>query len=91
MADTALSADDIFALANNTPEVKLGVKKQAAKIAARTRKELARAGVDASVSIRDHPLSSGRTSVDVVVDAPDGTERIAGRILRRAGREGRGR
>lgn len=89
-----LDADEIFALAMDQPAVKAAVKKRASQIAARARKEFGRAGLDATVRIRDHPLPTGRTSVDVVADFDDGVEgmdRRVGKILRRAGREGRSR
>lgn len=91
MADNSLDSDELFALANSDARVLAGVQKVAAKVAARTRKELDRAKIDASVTVRDHPLASGRASVDVVADAPEGSERRVARILRRAGREARGR
>lgn len=91
MPKTNLDADEIFALANADPRVKAAVKKRGAKMATRSRKELSRAGIDANVFIRERTLGTGRATVDVVADAPEGTERKANKILRRAGREGRGR
>lgn len=87
MADIDIDADELFVLANDTTEVKAAGKKVAAKVASRVRKELARAGVDAEVSIREHRLGNGRMSYDVTANVPDGKERTAGRIFRRAGRE----
>lgn len=87
-----IDADDLFVQANDDARVKAAVRKRAASMTSRVRKELARADVKASVSIRDHPLPNGRTSVDVYVEAADDKDaRTVGRIVRRAGREGRGR
>ncbi|WP_291478491.1 hypothetical protein [Corynebacterium sp.] len=91
MGNVQLDADEIFTLANTDPRVRAAVKKRGAQIASRTRKELSRAGIDAPVSIRERTLATGRATVDVVAAAPDGTERRVNKILRRAGREGRGR
>lgn len=91
MADINIDADEMFVLSNADPRVKAAVKKRGAKMASRTRKELSRAGIDAKVSVRERTLGTGRTSVDVVADAPEGKERDVSRIIRRAGREGRGR
>lgn len=87
MAEHGLSSDELFVLANNTSAVKAAVEKRAANIATRTRRDLGRAGVDAKVTIRDHPLATGRHSRDVAVTVADDDRRRAGRIVRRAARE----
>ncbi|MGP9619842.1 hypothetical protein [Corynebacterium sp. AOP34-BR1-29] len=89
--DIDLDADELFVLANADPRVRAGVRKVAAGSARRARKELARAGIDAPVTLRDRILSNGRTTVDVAAEVPEGKERQVARIMRRAGREGRGR
>ena len=87
MADIDLDRDEIFALVNAQAQVKAGVRGRASRMTARIRRELAKTGIDASVSIRDHPLPTGRTSVDVVVEPTNPKdERRVGRIARNAGR-----
>ena len=91
MARQDIDIDDLFVHINALPAVQAKVKERAARIAARSRKELSRAGIDADVEVRAHPLATGRASFDVYAEAPDGKERRVGKILRRAGREGRSR
>lgn len=83
-----LDPDVLWAQANNTNAAKAGVQKRAANVATRARRELARAKIDATVKVVDHPLASGRTAKDVAVTASDPkTLRRAQRIVRRAARE----
>lgn len=83
-----ITPDEIFALVMSTAQVQSKVQGRAAKIAARVRRELHRAGIDASVSIRQHGLPTGRSSYDVVVQPADpADERRCGAIARRAQRE----
>lgn len=82
-----LDADELFVLANQTNAVKAAVEKRAANIAVRTRRQLAKSGVEASVRVRDHPLASGRASRDVAVTVDEKDRRRAGRVLRRTARE----
>ena len=87
MADIDLDRDEIFALVNAQAQVKAAVRGRASRMSARIRRELAKTGIDASVSIRDHPLPTGRTSVDIVVEPTNPKdERRVGRIARNAGR-----
>lgn len=90
-AEFDMSADDLFVMANQHPAVQAGVRKVAAGSARRARKELARAGIDAPVSLRDRTLPNGRTVVDVGAETPDGKGYQVRKIMRRAGREGRAR
>lgn len=83
-----LNTDELFHMAMQTSTVEAAVANRAAKIAVRTRRELGRAKVEATVSIDDHYLLTGRASKNVTVTVSDEAHRRkAGRILRRAGRE----
>ena len=83
-----ITPDEIFAMVMSTAQVQSKVQGRAAKIAARVRRELRRAGIEASVSIRQHGLPTGRSSYDVVVNPVDpDDERRCGAIARRAARE----
>lgn len=86
-----LDADDLFVMANSTARVRAAVRKVSAGGASRARKELARAGIDAEVRVRERTLANGRATADIVADAPEGSEARVSKILRRAGREARGR
>lgn len=90
MADINLNADEIFVLANASPQVQAAIQKKAAGSARRARQELKRAGIEAEVSIRKRPLATGRASYDVVAVPKDPEdERRVGRIMRRSVRGGR--
>lgn len=85
-----IDADAIFSAAMRTARVRGAVMSKGTRMAAHARREINRAGVDATVQVREHPLSTGRASVDVVVNvADDKDRRRAGRIIRRAGRGAR--
>lgn len=88
MDKTQIDADDLFVLANQTPAVQAAVENVAAKGAVRTRRALARAGVEADVDVKVRKLSTGRAARDVVVTVADERDlRRAGRIVRRSVRE----
>lgn len=82
-----IDGDELFVLANQTNAVKAGIERRAANVAARARRNLKKAGVDATVKITDHPIASGRTSRDVAVTADEANIRRAARIVRRSARE----
>lgn len=84
-----IDADEIFHEVMAQPAVRAAVYRRAARIATLARKDLVRAGIDAPVTIKERPLATGRVSLDVVCDAPEGAARRAGRIMRRAGRGAR--
>ncbi|WCZ37853.1 hypothetical protein [Corynebacterium jeddahense] len=79
--------DAIFMQVMGSDRVQAKVQEKATRIAALTRRELARASIDAAVKIEPHPTSSGRAAFNVVgsVARPEDA-RKAGRIARRAGR-----
>ncbi|GEM_PF-6693038 len=88
MARTELDPDELFTLANQTPQVKAAVAQRSANIATRTRRELARANIDADVTISQRTLPNGRAAADVKVTGADTyNTRRAGRVLRRTARE----
>ena len=88
MDKTHIDADDLFVLANQTPQVQAAVENVAAKGAVRTRRALARSGIDADVTVTPRKLSTGRAARDVIVTVNDEKDRRrAGRIVRRSVRE----
>lgn len=87
MARIDIDTDAIFQQVMGTERVQAKVQEKATRIAARTRRDLARAGVDATVKIVEHPQPNGRAGFNVVGRATDPEQgRKAGRIARRAGR-----
>ncbi|WKD60919.1 hypothetical protein CCICO_04410 [Corynebacterium ciconiae DSM 44920] len=84
-----IDGDALFQQAMQQTVVKAALQARASRIAALARKDLARAGIDASVTIRPHALPSGRASLDVGCEVDDKYERRVGRIMRRAARGGR--
>lgn len=87
MVRIELDTDAIFQQVMGTERVQAKVQEKATKIAARTRRDLANAGIDATVKVREHPQANGRASFDVVGTVADQKDaRRAGRIARRAGR-----
>ncbi|WP_018021455.1 hypothetical protein [Corynebacterium doosanense] len=88
MEQTVIDADDLFVLANQTTQVKAAVSQRSANIASRTRRELAKAKIDADVTVTPRTLANGRSGADVTVSGKgDYSARRAGRILRRTARE----
>lgn len=82
-----IDTDAIFQQVMGTERVQAKVQEKATRIAARTRRDLARAGVDATVKIVEHPQPNGRAGFNVLGNVSDPEQaRKAGRIARRAGR-----
>ncbi|WP_151530531.1 MULTISPECIES: hypothetical protein [Corynebacterium] len=84
-----IDGDALFQQAMRQTAVQAALQAKAVRIAALARKDMARAGIEANVAIRPHPLATGRASLDVGCEVPDKQERRAGRIMRRAARGGR--
>ncbi|MEH0147458.1 hypothetical protein V6D40_07275 [Corynebacterium sp. Q4381] len=82
-----IDTDAIFMQVMGSEKVQAKVQEKATRIAALTRRELGRAGIDATVKIEPHPTPSGRAAFNVVgsVTRPEDA-RKAGRIARRVGR-----
>ena len=83
-AEIDIDGDELFRQVMAQPGVRAAVQERAAKIAAMTRRELARGRVDASVSIKPVGLSSGRAAVNVEVSAAEDQRGRAAGALRRA-------
>lgn len=85
-----LDADELFADANQTTQLRAGVRKVATKVAADARRTTAKEGGDATITVREAPQSNGRYGMDVVSDSPDeeygSTESQRIRALRSAAR-----
>ena len=86
MVRVEIDSDAIFQQVMGTTKVQAKVNERAAKISTRIRRDLNRAGVDATVSIREYAHSNGRFGVNVMGNASDEDSRKAKRIARRAGR-----
>lgn len=82
-----IDGDELFVLANKTNAVQAGIEKRSANVATRARRQLRKAGVEATVKVSNHPVASGRTARDVAVTADEKNIRRAARIVRRAARE----
>lgn len=89
MARADIDTDVLFQQVMSQPKVKAKLMQKATRIATLARKDLARAGLDANVTIKERHLPTGRASLDVVCAVKPDDERRAGRIMRRAGRGGR--
>ncbi|EEI16274.1 hypothetical protein [Corynebacterium lipophiloflavum] len=82
-----IDGDDLFRQAMELPQVKAKVHERATKIASRTRRDLARAEIDATVEIVEYHTPSGRASLNIRGTVKDPSDkRQAARIARRAGR-----
>lgn len=90
MDDVSVDADELFQQANRSPQLRSGVMKKAANIAAAARRNVAREGGSARISLREVTQVNGRYGVDVVSDSDAeeyGTEQKRElRSLRRAAR-----
>lgn len=84
-----IDADALYQQVMNQPAVQAKVMARAAKIATVARRDMARGGVEGSVSVVRHSLPTGRASFDVRWDGKDKHRRRAARVLRRAGRGAR--
>ncbi|AZA08700.1 hypothetical protein [Corynebacterium pseudopelargi] len=89
MARADFDADAIFQQVMAQPAVKAKLMQKASRIATLARKDMVRAKIDGSVTIKQRHLSTGRASLDVQCSVKPEDERRAGRIMRRAGRGGR--
>lgn len=90
MSRNQIDADAIFQQVMASSKVRSAVQSRGARAAAHARREIVRAGIDATVEVREHALSSGRASVDVTATVADEKDRRrVGRIMRRAGRGAR--
>lgn len=86
MARIDLDTDAIFLQVMQSPKVQAKARERATKIATRTRRDLAKAGIDATVTIEENATPTGRASFNVRGQVPDKDKRRAGRIARRAAR-----
>lgn len=86
MVRVEIDSDAIFQQVMGTAKVQAKVNERAAKISGRIRRDLNRAGVDATVSIREYAQPTGRYSLNIVGNVDEKHARKAGRIARRAGR-----
>lgn len=86
MVRVEIDSDAIFQQVMGTTKVQAKVNERAAKISGRIRRDLNRAGIDATVSIREYAHANGRYGVNVMGNASDEDSRKAKRIARRAGR-----
>lgn len=83
---TDIDTDAIFMQVMQDKRVDAKINERANKIAVRTRRDLARAGIDAKVKVEPHYTPTGRAAYNVTGDVAEQDERRAGRIARRAGR-----
>lgn len=81
-----IDADAVFQQVMQQPAVKAKLQQKATRIATLARKDLHRAGIDATVQIRERHLPTGRATLDVHCSVSDDDERRAGKIMRRAAR-----
>lgn len=87
MAHIDLDTDAIFQQVMATPRVNAKARERSTKIANKIRLDLAKAGIDATVTVEKTPTATGRASYNVKgsVKNPQDSRR-AGRIARRAAR-----
>lgn len=86
MARVELDTDAIFQQVMSTNRVQAKTRERAAKIVTRIRRDLAKAGINAEVEIKEYAHDNGRYGLNIVGRVADHEARRAGRIARRAGR-----
>lgn len=86
MVRVEIDSDAIFQQVMGTTKVQAKVNERAAKISGRIRRDLNRAGVDATVTVREYAHSNGRYGVNVMGNVDEKHARKAKRFARRAGR-----
>lgn len=86
MAQIDIDTDAIFMQVMADPKVDAKVQERATKIANRARRDLIKAGIDATVKVEPHATPTGRAAYNVTGTVADKNARTAGRIARRAGR-----
>lgn len=83
-----LDPDYLFIQANKTPQVRAAVLGRATRVATRTRTNLSRSKLNASVEVAEHRLANGRASYTVNVRAAsDADAPRVKRVARRSFRE----
>lgn len=87
MAQNEIDTDAIFQQVMAMPMVKAKVQDRAAKVSARIRRDLNKAGITATVTSDPYHGTTGRASYNISGSVTDPTQaRRAGRIARRAAR-----
>ncbi|MGP9760237.1 hypothetical protein [Corynebacterium sp. AOP12-C2-36] len=85
-----LDYDELFAQVNQTTQLRAGVRKVGTQVAADARRQTAKEGGKATITLREAPQPNGRYAMDVVSDSPDeeygSTEAKRIRALRSAAR-----
>lgn len=86
MARIDLDTDAFFQQVMQDKSVQAKTRDRITKIANRTRRDLAKAGIDATVTIEENATPTGRASFNIRGQVNDKDKRRAGRIARRAAR-----
>lgn len=81
-----IDTDGIYMQVMQDKSVDAKVRERATRIANKARRDITRAGIDATIKVEPHYTPSGRASYNVTGEVAEKDARRAGRIARRAGR-----